>query len=62
LIIAFLINLVWKMKMTEDQELEGMDTVLHNETAYDWGGLTGGGSLTGSTTSTISIPREEVDA
>ncbi len=62
LIIAYVINLIWKMKMTEEQELEGMDTVLHNETAYDWGGLTGGGSLTGSTTSAISIPREEVDA
>ncbi len=62
LIIAWVMNKIWKMKMTEEQELEGMDTVLHNETAYDWGGLTGGGSLTGSATSTISIPREEVDA
>jgi Amt family ammonium transporter len=62
-IIAWVMNKIWKMKMTEDQELEGMDTVLHNETAYDWGGLGGGGgSLTGSAHSTISIPREEVDA
>jgi Amt family ammonium transporter len=62
LIIAFVMNKIWKMKMTDDQQLEGMDTVLHNETAYDWGGLTGGSALTGSATSTISIPREEVDA
>ncbi len=59
-ILAFVMNKIWKMGMTEDEQLEGMDTVLHNETAYDWGGLTSG-SLT-SSTSTISIPREEVDA
>jgi ammonium transporter, Amt family len=62
LIIAFVMNKIWKMKMTEDQELEGMDTVLHNETGYDWGGLVGGGSLTGSAASTINVSREEVDA
>jgi hypothetical protein len=62
LIIAYVMNKIWKMKMTDDEQLEGMDTVLHNETAYDWGGLSGGSSVAGSTTSTISIPREEVDA
>jgi Amt family ammonium transporter len=62
LIIAYGINLVWKMKMTEDQELEGMDTVLHNETAYESGGLFGGSSLSSGTGSSISIPREEVKA
>jgi Amt family ammonium transporter len=62
LIIAYVMNKIWKMKMTDEEQLEGMDTVLHNETAYDWGGLTGGSSLTGSSPSTISIPREEVDA
>ena len=60
LIIAFAINSVWKMKMTDDDQLEGMDTVLHNESAYESGGLIGGGSM--SSSSTISIPREEVDA
>jgi hypothetical protein len=62
LIIAWVINKIWKMKMTEDEELEGMDTVLHNETAYESGGLFGGGSLSGSAGSAISIPREEVKA
>jgi Amt family ammonium transporter len=64
LIIAYGINLIWKMKMTEDQELEGMDTVLHNETAYESGGLFSGGSLGSSSSggSTISVPREEVKA
>ncbi len=59
-IIAFLINLVWKMKLSEDQELEGMDTVLHNESAYEYGGLISGGSL--SSASTINVSHEEVTA
>ncbi len=64
LIIAWVMNKIWKMKMTEDEELEGMDTVLHNETAYESGGLFGGGSLGGVSSggSTISVPREEVKA
>ena len=41
MIIAWVINKIWKMKMTEEEELEGMDTVLHNETAYEFGGLIG---------------------
>ena len=37
------------MRMTEDAELEGMDAVLHGETAYEFGGLgTSVGTLTGS--------------
>jgi len=44
--------------MTEDEQLEGMDTVLHNETAYESGGLGSSGSLV---TGSVSIP-EEVDA
>jgi Amt family ammonium transporter len=63
LIIAYVINLIWKMKMTEDEELEGMDTVLHNETAYESGGLFSGGSLGSvSSSGTINVPREEVKA
>jgi ammonium transporter, Amt family len=61
LVIAFVINKIWKMKMTDDQQLEGMDTVLHNESAYESGGLIGSGSLSGSA-STINMHREEVDA
>ena len=61
LIIAGGINLVWKMTLTDDQQLEGMDTVLHNESAYETGGLIGSGSLAGASRP-INIPREEVDA
>jgi Amt family ammonium transporter len=64
LIIAGAINFVWKMKMTDDEQLEGMDTVLHNESAYESGGLLGGSSLRSNalTVSTMNAPREEVDA
>jgi Amt family ammonium transporter len=64
LIIAGAINLVWKMKMTDDEQLEGMDTVLHNESAYESGSLLGSGSLGSNALafSTINAPREEVDA
>jgi ammonium transporter, Amt family len=58
LILAYLINFFWKMTMTQDEQLEGMDTVLHNETAYESGGLGSSGSLV---TGSVSIP-EEVDA
>jgi len=43
LIIAKVIDLVMGLRLTKDQELEGMDTVLHAETAYDFGGVSAGG-------------------
>jgi len=43
LIIAKIIDLVMGLRLTPDQELEGMDTVLHAETAYDFGGVAAGG-------------------
>jgi Amt family ammonium transporter len=43
LIIAKVIDLVMGLRLTKDEELEGMDTVLHAETAYDFGGVAAGG-------------------
>ena len=38
LIIALVLNVVFrKMRMTEDAQLEGIDAVLHGETAYEFG-------------------------
>ena len=37
LIIGYAINLVFKHRMPEDQEIAGMDISLHGESAYDWG-------------------------
>ena len=43
LILAKVIDLIMGLRLTKDQELEGMDTVLHAETAYDFGGVSAGG-------------------
>lgn len=51
LIIALVLNVVFrKMRMTEDAQLEGMDAVLHGESAYEFGPSLGTsvGTLTGS--------------
>jgi Amt family ammonium transporter len=39
LIIGFAINLVVKNRVPEDWETEGLDTAMHGESAYDWGGV-----------------------
>jgi Amt family ammonium transporter len=43
LVIAKVVDLVLGLRLDKDQELEGMDTVLHAETAYDFGGVSAGG-------------------
>jgi Amt family ammonium transporter len=39
LIIGFAINLFIKNRVTEEQEYEGLDTAIHGESAYDFGGV-----------------------
>ena len=39
LIIGSLINFVIKNRVSEDWEVEGLDTAMHGESAYDWGGV-----------------------
>ncbi len=39
LIIGFVINLVFKNRVPEEWEDEGLDTAMHGESAYDWGGV-----------------------
>ena len=48
LIIGFLINLVIKNRVTESDELEGLDTAIHGESAYDFGPLGGAGAFVGA--------------
>jgi len=43
LILAKVIDLVMGLRLSRDEEQEGMDTVLHAETAYDFGGVAAGG-------------------
>ena len=42
-ILAKVIDWVMGLRLTPDEEQEGMDTVLHAETAYDFGGVAAGG-------------------
>ena len=39
LIIGFVINLFIKNRVTEEEEYEGLDTAIHGESAYDFGGV-----------------------
>jgi ammonium transporter, Amt family len=57
LIIAKIIDLIMGLRLTKDEELEGMDTVLHAETAYDFGGVSAGGFSPGqrATHQTVSL-------
>jgi Amt family ammonium transporter len=48
LILAFIINAVWKMRVTEDEELEGLDLAVHGESAYEFVSFNGSGGGTPS--------------
>src|SRR4051812_15974352 len=50
LIIAKVIDLVMGLRLTPDEEREGMDTVLHAETAYDFAGVGAGAFSPGQRT------------
>jgi Amt family ammonium transporter len=54
LIIGFAINFVIKNRVPEDWEAEGLDTAMHGESAYDWGGVGTSGQFGGS-----SVPSKE---
>jgi Amt family ammonium transporter len=55
-IIAKVIGLVMKTRVSDEWELEGLDTAMHGESAYDWGGIGTSGHL-----GTASV-KEEVTA
>jgi Amt family ammonium transporter len=59
-ILGFIIDKAMGMRISEDEELEGMDAVLHGETAYDWG--SGLGSRIGTQPSEPALTREEANA
>jgi len=62
--IAKAIDWIMGMRITEAQEIEGMDSTLHGETGYEFGA--GLGSLSGTSghamTATQSAGRQEVNA
>jgi Amt family ammonium transporter len=58
-IIALVINIFIKNRVTEEEELVGLDTSIHGESAYEFGPV--GGSITGSGP-TATVPKATVDA
>ena len=61
MILAFLINLVIKMRVPAEVEDEGLDYALHGETAYEFSTLGGsGGSVPMSRSERAPAHREEV--
>jgi ammonium transporter, Amt family len=44
IIIAFVINLFIKVRVPDEQEVEGLDLALHGETAYEFSTIGGGGT------------------
>jgi Amt family ammonium transporter len=58
-IIALVVNIFIKNRVTEEEELEGLDTAIHGESAYEFGPI--GGSIGGHGTSTV-LPKATVDA
>jgi Amt family ammonium transporter len=44
-IIAKVIGLFIDNRVSAEQELEGLDTSVHGESAYDWGGIGTSGHL-----------------
>ncbi len=63
LIIAYAINFFIKHRVSEEQELEGLDTAIHGESAYDWGGVGTSGHLgTPTLSGTAASTKESVTA
>ncbi|MGF7238884.1 MAG: ammonium transporter [Frankia sp.] len=51
-VLAHIVNFIFKMKMSDDDQNEGMDIVLHGESAYEYVSLGSGVSSVGSSSST----------
>jgi Amt family ammonium transporter len=59
-VIAKVIGLVMKTRVTEEDEIAGLDQSIHGETAYDFGTLTGSGA--GQYAPAAAASRERVQA
>jgi Amt family ammonium transporter len=59
-IIALVINIFIKNRVSEEDELEGLDTAIHGESAYEFGPV--GGHLGGGGGIPSSLPKATVDA
>jgi ammonium transporter, Amt family len=52
LVIGYVINLFIKHRVSVEHEVEGLDTSVHGESAYDWGGIGASGHF-GSAAATV---------
>jgi Amt family ammonium transporter len=59
-VIALAINVVIKNRVSDEDELEGLDTAIHGESAYEFGPVSGGHLGGGGIQS--SLPKAKVDA
>jgi Amt family ammonium transporter len=64
LVLVKAIGLVMRTRVTEDDEVAGLDQSIHGETAYDFGALTGfgGGQYAPSATTSTAANRKRVQA
>jgi Amt family ammonium transporter len=58
-IIAKVIGLVMQTRVSDEAELEGLDTAIHGESAYDWGGIGTSGHLGTATIGTTATASKE---
>jgi Amt family ammonium transporter len=62
-VIAKVIGLVMRTRVTEEDEITGLDQSIHGETAYDFGTLSGsGGGLYAPSAVGSAVNRERVQA
>jgi len=61
-VIAKVIGLVMKTRVTEEAEVTGLDQSIHGETAYDFGTLTGSGGGGNYSPATAALTKERVQA
>jgi Amt family ammonium transporter len=58
-IIAKVIGLVMQTRVSDEAELEGLDTAIHGESAYDWGGIGTSGHMGSSAVATRTTDSKE---
>jgi Amt family ammonium transporter len=58
-IIAKVIGLVMQTRVSDEAELEGLDTAIHGESAYDWGGIGTSGHMGSAAVTTRTTDSKE---
>ncbi len=61
-ILAFVLHKTIGMRVSEDEEVAGIDQAEHAETAYDFSGAGGGAAKTAATAPVAAAASKKVDA